>query len=213
MPAAFCLPKARPRGAGRVDLPGSYGYHRGRCPALMTAGRTEVKRMADEKRRTGLFNRLFGRRDPVFQAPAAPEKRPSCPVFEKAESKAAHVDIPDGVEIIGERAFEGCALTLRSVTIPPSVRVIRERAFCDCLYLTEVRLRPLRRSAAGPDPREREGDRRARVQLVRLIKVGPDPGRGGLDRGKGIRLLLTADSGRDRGQCGSDRARGLRSLL
>ena len=96
--------------------------------------------MADEKRRTGLFNRLFGRRDPVFQAPAAPEKRPSCPVFEKAESKAAHVDIPDGVEIIGERAFEGCALTLRSVTIPPSVRVIRERAFCDCLYLTEVRI-------------------------------------------------------------------------
>ena len=55
-------------------MTGSYGYHRGRCPALMTAGRTEVKRMADEKRRTGLFNRLFGRRDPVFQAPAAPEK-------------------------------------------------------------------------------------------------------------------------------------------
>ena len=94
--------------------------------------------MADEKKRPGLIKRLLGRRDPGPAGRAETEAAPR--VFEKAEEKAAHVDIPDGVEIIGERAFEGCALTLRSVTIPPSVREIRARAFNDCMYLTEVRI-------------------------------------------------------------------------
>ena len=101
--------------------------------------------MADGKRRPGIWERLFGRQDPGPQAREAPEARPACsapvnPVFEKAEEKAAHVDIPYGVEIIGERAFEDCTLTLKSVTIPASVREIRERAFYECLCLREVRI-------------------------------------------------------------------------
>ena len=101
--------------------------------------------MAGEKRKPGLLKHLFGKQDSGSQIREVPEIRPDCsapvePVFEKAEEKATHVDIPYGVEIIGERAFDSCALSLRSVTIPASVREIRERAFCDCLYLQEVRI-------------------------------------------------------------------------
>ena len=100
--------------------------------------------MAGDKRKPGLWERLFGKQDPVPQVREEPASRPACsapvnPVFEKAEEKTAHVDIPYGVKIIGERAFE-CCVTLRSVTIPSTVREIRERAFCDCLYLREVRI-------------------------------------------------------------------------
>ena len=94
--------------------------------------------MAGEKRRPGLLKRLFFKQDPVSQIREAPQAVD--PVFVKAEDKAVHVDIPYGTQIIGEGAFSGCTLSLRSVTIPASVREIRERAFEDCLYLKEVRI-------------------------------------------------------------------------
>jgi hypothetical protein len=40
----------------------------------------------------------------------------------------------DGLEVIGEQAFEGCALV--RIDIPPSVRVIKYGAFSDCSGLT-----------------------------------------------------------------------------
>ena len=45
--------------------------------------------------------------------------------------------IPEGVESIGEHAYEGRA-ALKSISIPASVRQISERAFAGCTALTEV---------------------------------------------------------------------------
>jgi len=45
--------------------------------------------------------------------------------------------INDGLEVIEENAFKGCALV--RIDIPPAVRVIDEKAFEDCSNLTTVR--------------------------------------------------------------------------
>lgn len=45
--------------------------------------------------------------------------------------------IPDGVETIGERAFDGCAIT--TLTLPDSVQII-DKAFCGCTELTAVKM-------------------------------------------------------------------------
>ena len=57
--------------------------------------------MAGEKRKPGLLKHLFGKQDSGSQIREVPEIRPDCsapvePVFEKAEEKATHVDIPYG---------------------------------------------------------------------------------------------------------------------
>ena len=50
---------------------------------------------------------------------------------------AEHITIPDGVEVIGERAFIGCS-SLQSVDIPDSVVEIGESAFYDCESLQSI---------------------------------------------------------------------------
>ena len=49
------------------------------------------------------------------------------------------IEIPFGIEVIGERAFEGCIL-LREVTLPDSVKYIKSRAFNKCKYLSKIEL-------------------------------------------------------------------------
>ena len=47
------------------------------------------------------------------------------------------VEIPEGVSLIDNRAFEGCT-SLVKVTLPPSVKIIRSNAFAGCLALEKV---------------------------------------------------------------------------
>lgn len=47
--------------------------------------------------------------------------------------------IPDGVEVIGENAFEGCK-SLTSITLPDSVRRIENQAFRGCSSLKEIEI-------------------------------------------------------------------------
>ena len=47
--------------------------------------------------------------------------------------------VPDGIEVIGQRAFYNCA-GIVSVTLPSSVRHIREGAFTNCSSLASVKL-------------------------------------------------------------------------
>lgn len=49
------------------------------------------------------------------------------------------IDLPDYLEYIGARAFQGCSL-LDSVTIPDSVMEIGDAAFCDCSSLASVNI-------------------------------------------------------------------------
>ena len=49
------------------------------------------------------------------------------------------INIPSGVEVIGECAFSGCNF-ITSVTMSDSVKEIRERAFEDCLQLVSVKI-------------------------------------------------------------------------
>ena len=49
------------------------------------------------------------------------------------------VDIPFGIEVIGERAFEGCWL-LREVILPESVKQINRYAFRKCKYLSKINI-------------------------------------------------------------------------
>lgn len=51
--------------------------------------------------------------------------------------KSSEYTIPDGVEIIGDKAFRNCS-GLTSATIPNSVRTIGEWAFFDCNKLTSI---------------------------------------------------------------------------
>ncbi|MGN1273681.1 MAG: leucine-rich repeat domain-containing protein, partial [Thermoguttaceae bacterium] len=54
-------------------------------------------------------------------------------------SSVEEYQIPEGVEIIGESAFEGCA-SLKSIVIPEGVTEIQERAFENCRALASVAL-------------------------------------------------------------------------
>lgn len=47
------------------------------------------------------------------------------------------VEIPEGVSLIDNRAFEGCT-SLVKVTLPPSVKIICSNAFAGCLALEKV---------------------------------------------------------------------------
>jgi len=58
-------------------------------------------------------------------------------ILKKYEGTASSVIIPDLVEVIGERAFEGCT-TLENVIIPNSVTSIEMGAFRGCSSLTSV---------------------------------------------------------------------------
>ena len=51
-------------------------------------------------------------------------------------SGISYINIPEGVQIIGERAFK--ANSLKSITIPKSVQSIERGAFLDCTSLTDV---------------------------------------------------------------------------
>jgi len=57
-------------------------------------------------------------------------------VFDK---KISSVVIPDGIEVIGERAFEDCTF-LREIIIPESVKCIERLAFSKCKYLHSINL-------------------------------------------------------------------------
>ena len=50
--------------------------------------------------------------------------------------RTGHFDIPEGVKIIGERAFKGSALD--SVTFPSSLRRLKEKAFYGCENLKKI---------------------------------------------------------------------------
>ena len=50
-------------------------------------------------------------------------------------SRLISVELHDGLEVIEERAFNGCR-SLREILFPPSVRAIKDRAFQDCSELT-----------------------------------------------------------------------------
>ena len=63
-----------------------------------------------------------------------PDKRLVCYPYAFAADSYA---IPDGIQIIGERAFSSCT-TLTSVTLPDSVTSIGDEAFYDCTSLTYV---------------------------------------------------------------------------
>ena len=56
-----------------------------------------------------------------------------------AESALTHLTLPEGVEEIGEGAFEWCD-DLEEVRLPASLRVIGAEAFAECYALNEVRL-------------------------------------------------------------------------
>jgi len=62
---------------------------------------------------------------------------------------SVNVNIPEGVTVIGERAFAGLD-RLKSVTIPNSVEVIEYGAFSDCISLSNILI---------PDSVERIDDR------------------------------------------------------
>lgn len=52
-------------------------------------------------------------------------------------SSVSNVTIPDGVEIVGKKAFAICHY-LTTVRIPDNVQRIEDEAFYDCRWLTEV---------------------------------------------------------------------------
>lgn len=52
-------------------------------------------------------------------------------------SRVSNVTIPDGVEIVGKKAFAICHY-LTTVRIPNNVQRIEDEAFYDCRWLTEV---------------------------------------------------------------------------
>ena len=60
-------------------------------------------------------------------------------VLDVYDNSVMSVEIPDGVEIIGEKAFSACNL-LREVIMPQSVRIIKEDAFSCCKYLSTIKL-------------------------------------------------------------------------
>ena len=49
------------------------------------------------------------------------------------------VELPEGLKIIGDRAFEGCKV-LKSINLPASLEVIGVQAFSWCSALTEIKL-------------------------------------------------------------------------
>ncbi len=57
----------------------------------------------------------------------------------KEYNGGGRVVVPDGVQVIGKKAFGGCR-NLTSVVLPDSVTRIEEGAFAHCYRLTEVRL-------------------------------------------------------------------------
>ena len=64
-----------------------------------------------------------------------------------ARGRTAPVSVSDGVTVIGERAFAGCA-RLAEVALPASVREIADGAFCGCASLVALEL-PAELSAIG----------------------------------------------------------------
>lgn len=58
-------------------------------------------------------------------------------ILQKYSGSASEVIIPDGVKVIGSRAFSG-ALDLEKVTIPEGVEVISDKAFEYCFLLREA---------------------------------------------------------------------------
>lgn len=52
-------------------------------------------------------------------------------------SALTDVEIPEGVQKVGEYAFEGCRL-LRTVTLPATMQTIGERAFANCTSLQQI---------------------------------------------------------------------------
>lgn len=55
------------------------------------------------------------------------------------ENSVTSIEIPFGIQIVGERAFEGCWL-LREVVLPQTVKQIKSRAFKGCKYLRSINL-------------------------------------------------------------------------
>ena len=55
------------------------------------------------------------------------------------DTSITSIEIPFGIEIIGERAFDGCWL-LREVVLPESVKQIERWAFSRCKYLRKINL-------------------------------------------------------------------------
>jgi hypothetical protein len=51
--------------------------------------------------------------------------------------KMTELVIPDGVKVIGDRAFDNCT-ALKSLTLPEGLEKIEERAFYGCESLTEL---------------------------------------------------------------------------
>lgn len=51
--------------------------------------------------------------------------------------KTGSIYVPDGVMVIGDRAFAGCS-SITDVTLPDSVIAIQERAFLDCSAMTDI---------------------------------------------------------------------------
>ena len=55
------------------------------------------------------------------------------------DSSIMSIIIPDGIEVIGEDAFNGCGL-IREVHLPQSVKSIGISAFQECKYLSKINL-------------------------------------------------------------------------
>ena len=55
------------------------------------------------------------------------------------DSSIMSINIPDGIEVVGEDAFNGCGL-LREVHLPKTVKSIGISAFQECKYLNKINL-------------------------------------------------------------------------
>jgi hypothetical protein len=62
------------------------------------------------------------------------------------------IELPDGLEIIGESAFVSCH-NLKKIEIPASVIDIKNQAFADCKALTNTTIKALSSVTKIEDPR------------------------------------------------------------
>lgn len=51
----------------------------------------------------------------------------------------SHIELPESLRSIGERAFQNCA-SLQHINLPPKLGALKDRCFADCITLKEIKL-------------------------------------------------------------------------